>query len=526
MALPIPRLGVVRCPQWPVVAAGAGADEPVAVMRAMRIVACSVAAGRTGVTVGMRRRDAQSRCPGLRLVPWAPEQERRAFDEVARAVGEVVPRLELTEPGTLTFAARGPTRWFGGEEVMAAEVATRAAGAVGSGLDAVGGVVGVGVADGRFTAMVAARAAVREGRPVLVPPGRAADFLAPLPVALLSSAGGVDPDLVDLLGRLGVRQLGQVAELPVVDLVERFGPLGGFVHRLAAAGDDRPPGTVDPPVGRAVQRVFEDPVHHSDTLVFVTRHLADDLLGGLAGSVCIRLAVTVETEHGERSERLWYRPEGLGTAAIVERVRWQLDAWARTDEVSAGVVLVRLDPVEVRPDDGTQLTLWGGASDADGRAARAVARLAALAGEQHVVVPVAAGGRQPGDAYTWVPATLVDLAAPDRCAPPPVPWPGRLPMPSPAVVHPEPVAVEVLDERGMPVRVDGRGIPSAAAAQLRRDGRVAQVRAWAGPWPIDERWWDPRRARRAARAQLLIDDGSLVLVHLEGGRWWLTAEYR
>jgi hypothetical protein len=30
------------------------------------------------------------------------------------------------------------------------------------------------------------------------------------------------------------------------------------------------------------------------------------------------------------------------------------------------------------------------------------------------------------------------------------------------------------------------------------------VVAWAGPWPVEERWWDPRRARRAVRLQLLV----------------------
>jgi len=34
--------------------------------------------------------------------------------------------------------------------------------------------------------------------------------------------------------------------------------------------------------------------------------------------------------------------------------------------------------------------------------------------------------------------------------------------------------------------------------------RRYDVVAWAGPWPVEERWWDPRRARRAVRLQLLV----------------------
>jgi protein ImuB len=51
------------------------------------------------------------------------------------------------------------------------------------------------------------------------------------------------------------------------------------------------------------------------------------------------------------------------------------------------------------------------------------------------------------------------------------------------------------------------------------------VVAWAGPWPADERWWDPATHRRRARFQLLTDDGAAHLAVVEAGRWWLEAVY-
>jgi protein ImuB len=51
------------------------------------------------------------------------------------------------------------------------------------------------------------------------------------------------------------------------------------------------------------------------------------------------------------------------------------------------------------------------------------------------------------------------------------------------------------------------------------------VAAWAGPWLVDERWWDPARHRRLARVQVLTDDGAAHLAVLEGGQWSLTATY-
>jgi protein ImuB len=513
-----------------VVVVGAQPQEQVAVLHANRVVAHSLAAGTDGVAVGQRRREAQSRCPQLRIEQADSARDARAFDQLVQAVGHLVPRVEITEPGTLTFVARGPSRYFGGEAAMAGTVLQAAAGSVGLSLASVGA-LGLGVADGRFVAGVAARRAAAQAVPMVVPAGAKATaaFLTGLPVQLLVEVAGVPVEFVHLLHRLGLHHLGDVASLPEADVSARFGPMGAFVHRLARGGDDRLPGTQDPPAGLQVQRVFEQPVHHSDALVFVARQLAEELVASLAadGRVCTRLVVLAETEHGEQSERVWYRSSGLSGAAMVERVRWQLDGWARSDALTAGVMLLRLDPVEVRSDDGVQLGLWGGRTQADEWAVRAVARLVALAGEQQVLVPAARGGRQPHDTYAWVPAVTADLVEPgERLAPVTAPWPGSLPTPSPAVVHAPAREVAVLDAKGGVVNVSGRGVVSAEPATVQVGAVVEAVQAWAGPWPVDERWWDTARARRMARFQVLTGSGRLLLLGVERGQWWLTAEYR
>ncbi len=502
-------------------------------LHANRVVAHSLAAGAEGVAVGQRRRDAQARCPSVRIEQHDPARDARAFEPAARAVGAMVPRIEVTEAGTLTFVSRGPSRYFGGDVAMAAAVAATATDAATNlaqlSLAAVGS-FGIGVADGRFAAGIAARRSARRGEPVVIEAGAQATaaFLAPLPVRLLSVVAGVSPEFVHLLNRLGVHHLGPLAQLPEADVVARFGPLGRFAHRLAGGGDDRLPGTHDPPAGMQVQRVFEQPVFHSDALVFVARQLAEDLVGMLAadGRVCTRLVVIAETEHGEQSERLWYRSSGLSAAAMVERVRWQLDAWAQHGAITAGVALLRLDPAEVRSDDGVQLGLWGGRTQADEWAVRAVARLVAVAGEQQVLVPSAQGGRQPHDAYTWTPAVTADLLEPaERLAVSDQPWPGRLPAPSPAVVHHPPQPVAVFDITGATVKVTGRGAVSAPPHAVQVGGSLDAVQSWAGPWPIEERWWDAARHRRLARFQVLTRSGALLLLTVERGQWWLAAEY-
>ena len=544
----IPRLGVLWCPNWAVVAAQAALDEPVVVLHGNRVIAQSLAAGREGIVVGQRRRQAQACCPHVRLVAHDPDGDARRFENVVTAIAALIPRVEITEPGMLSFLAKGPSRYFGGEQAMAERMTDLATSVIAGpdpaspagsavttcpALAAVGG-FGMGIADGRFAAAVAARQAAARGRPMIVDSGvdATADFLAPLSVHLLASVAGLDDEFVELLQRLGVRQLGQLAALSVADVLARFGRLGEFAHRIASGGDDRPPDTIEPPSGLVAVHVLDDPAHHVDTLVFIARQLADELTTALGadGKVCTRLVITAETDHSERNERLWYRSTGLSAAAMVERARWQLDAWVNTASITAGVTMLRLEPIEVRSDDGVQLGLWGGRTQADEWAARAVARLATLAGPEQVLVPAATGGRLPGDAFAWVPAVTADLAEPtQRLTPADGPWPGSLPSPAPAIVHAQPLAIEVLDDKGRPVRVTGRGAVSAAPAtvQRRTSSRepVEPIVAWAGPWPLEERWWDATRSRRSARFQLLTESGSLLLACLERQQWWLLGDY-
>jgi protein ImuB len=88
--------------------------------------------------------------------------------------------------------------------------------------------------------------------------------------------------------------------------------------------------------------------------------------------------------------------------------------------------------------------------------------------------------------------------------------------------------VELLDSQGNPVRVTSRALFSADPARLTAPGRGGALRWWAGPWPVDERWWDPELARgRTARVQVLVDGdpGQALLLCYRRGRWYLEGVY-
>lgn len=507
------RTMVVWFADWPLVAAGVDLAAPAVVLHANRVTASTPAARAEGIRVGHRRRDAQARCPQVDLLDHDPARDARAFEAVAGAVEAITPRVELTRPGICSFPTRGPSRYFGGDEALAGRVGALVA-------EAVPGDSRVGVAEGPFAAVLAAR------RRRVVAPGATPAFLAPFPVGALD-----DPDLVDVLTRLGIATLGDLARLPRADLLARFGRPGERAHRLAAGEDDRLPDTRPPPPDLVAVEELDPPAERVDAAAFAAKRLADDLHDRLAGRglACTQVLVTAETEHGEVHERHWRHEGALTAAAMAERVRWQLEGWLSSSAAgrpTSGITLLRLAPVEVGTARGRQLGFWGGETAAAERAARALARVDGLLGPGAATVPEHRGGRHPGEAVTLVPADAVDLA--ERTVGPGVgsPWPGRLPDPAPSRLPRRPVPAEVTDRHGRPVGVSARGLASAAPATVRIEGSPPRtVVGWAGPWPVDERWWDPEHHRRRARFQAQLDDGTALLLALEGGHWSQEAVY-
>ncbi len=340
----------------------------------------------------------------------------RSFAEVIAAVGAYCPWVTPVRPGICSLPARGPARYFGGEEALVGLVHEAASGVTPS---------GAGVADGLFAAVLAAR------RGVIVPSGSTPAFLAPLPVTVL----GQD-DLAGLLDRLGIRTLGGFAALPDAHVIGRFGADGAHAHRVA---------------------------------------------GGRSGELA-----------GLRQPRIARLLDGGG------------------DDV----------PVVTEPG------FWGGTSDADARAARCLAVAQELLGPTGVVTARLQGGRGPAEQarfVTWTTGEQPEGAGvAHRTAG--APWPGRIPPPAPAVVHPDPPRADLADARGRPVRVSSRGLLTAAPDRLSVEGGPWEpLSGWAGPWPSDDRWWS-RSRRRGARLQAVTARATHLLL-VERGRWWVEATY-
>ena len=554
---------------------------------------------------GLRRREAQARCPELAVLAPDPDRDARAFEPVVVAVEELAPGVEILRPGLVALPSRGPASWFGGELTAAERLVDQVAARTGVEVQA-------GFADGLFAAVLAAR------RAVAVAPGDTPAFLAALGVEELDREPDIDRSaLVDLLRRLGLRSLGAFAALDPADVASRFGADAVLCHRLARGLDPRPPLRRRPPEELTVEAELDPPVDRVDAAAFAARGLAERLHATLAGHglACTRLGVTAHTAAGEELHRIWRCAEPLTPAATVDRVRWQLDAWLtnrRHTPEDGAVVRLRLVPEETVAAGALQRGLWGETGEADERAGRALVRVQALLGPESVVTAVLGGGREPAERIRLVPwgddraepdpppaassppprrppprrlargpgaasgrrrpADLVpDLtgAAPagwpvdvlrrtgrlsavellQQDGPPPgsrsrrrrLPvhrsprpspvresppsWPGRLPAPSPATVPPEPLPALVHDAADEAVRLDRPDLLSAPPARVTVEGRApAAVVGWSGPWPVWARWWSPE-ATPSARMQVVLDDGTALLLIARESRWWVAGVY-
>jgi protein ImuB len=508
------RLLVLWAPDWPVLAHARAqriSDEaPVALLDRGLVFACSATARAEGVVRGQRIREAQARCPRLRVLRYDPALDARAFEPVLLALEQAVPGLHPLRPGTVAVRARGPARYYGGEQPAALTVL---------GIVAEHGVEAarVGVAEGLFAAERAARAGRQ--RVTIVPSDETAAFLAPLPIALLEQ-----PELASLLPRLGIRTLGDFAALDPRDVVARFGPLGARLHSLAGGRDPRPATPRIPP--RDVDAVidFEPALDRVDQVAFGVRAASDEFVNALLAQrlVCTALRIELIGERSEVSERVWLHPRSFSPAEVVDRVRWQLAGALEgaTAELRSAVARVRLSPEAVDPVGAHERGLWGTGPDENVHSG--LSRVQGMVGHRGVLTATPSGGRTPAERQTLVPWGDRPLVARD----PKKPWPGALPPPAPATVYELPRQIAVNDARGRPVAVDERGELSAPpAGMVSGTGARRTVTAWAGPWPIEERWWDAAAARRAHRFQVVDGEGIAWLLALDDEGWWAEGRY-
>lgn len=610
MKPPGTRTTCVFIENWPVLTAVEGyehankeAPSEIAVMEHHRIVAASTAARQSGVALGMKKRAAEALCPRIAIVERDLDAEWRVFESVCSAVDTVASGIEPLSPGTLLLHTRGPARHAGGEEPLVRALIDAVA-------DDTGWECSVGIADGPLGAILASRS----GRIVL--PGESARFLAPFPIDSLAHApvgagqrfrvpGGGEgvarvSELIDVLRRLGISSLGAFADLPRASVSARFGALGVLLHTLACGAEIGEGKRERPAQPILVERHLEPPLERIDQAAFIARPLAEELEEELRqrGLACMGLRIVARGENGSEIERTWRHEGALSVRDVVDRVRWQCDGWILAAERQASrpggprhgapcagsIVHIQLIPVHTESAGEYAPGLWGRASTAEKRAARALTRVQSIAGERSVLVPTTKEGRLLHEAIAVRPFRAAPVR--ERCE---GPWIGSLPRPLPATVFTQQIAAQLMGE-GRAVYVSARGLltgvpahlvlmreersscemrseraaDTATAANLHtcardvaavrrsrtdashgdehREGeecaplpaalrhfgyeRLLPIAHYSAPMLIEQRWWsEGEGSRRGARLQVVLESGEALALLSKERTWEVEAIY-
>jgi nucleotidyltransferase/DNA polymerase involved in DNA repair len=188
------------------------------------IVDCTPEAIRQGVRPGMLPREALAMCPHVVTVMPNPARDSRVFERVIEHLEQLSPAVEPDETGRCYVDLTGLERHLGPPQQAAQRL-----------IQSVPPILRprVGIAPGKFTAMVAANSADPGSFQVVVP-DEVKQFLAGMPVAVLP----VSWDMIKRLEQLGLDRLVDLGKLPLSAVQARFGPEGRDAWRLIHGEDD------------------------------------------------------------------------------------------------------------------------------------------------------------------------------------------------------------------------------------------------------------------------------------------------
>jgi protein ImuB len=300
----------------------------------------TAAAEARGVKPGMRLGEALATCPSLVLVDRDPAAVDREWEDVLRRLEDAGFAVDPAEQGVVYFDTRGVERLYGGVR----PALERALTAVGSSWDP-----RIGAAERRFTALAAASVA-RAGQIMLVQDQEEQEFLEPLPLSLLP----LSPDRYAELEGLGLRRLGELAQLPAAAVAERLGVDGRKAWSLARGGRKARVRGRKPAFELAEALTFPDAIGNELTLRRALGSLLERLLARpeRAGRPFRKLALSARLVGGGS----WRRAVTLRDAtAELGRMRSALGP--KLQELPAPILELRLEAVELAEHTGQQLAL-------------------------------------------------------------------------------------------------------------------------------------------------------------------------
>jgi protein ImuB len=444
-----------------------------------RIAAANAAGLEAGARAHMMLADARALCPGLLTAPSDPAGDLAFLENAALWAQRWGPWSAMDPPDGLIVDVTGAAHLFGGEVRLLADARAR--------LQARGLAARMAIAP---TAGAAWALAHYGPDAAIFDPD---DSLDELPVAALR----LDPDILLLLRRLGLKRIGDLGGIARDALARRF--------RTARAPAANPLVRLDQLLGRVpepllpvvahdmpmVQRRLMEPIRHRALLDRVVDDLAADMarvLEGL-GLGARRLELGMWKVDGEvlvrRLEMAAASRDAAHIAGLFSRKLDDLDA-------GFGIELVRLRSAWTEPMALLQADLEKAAEAHGTSLAACIDRLTVRLGAEAVRRPVPHASHLPERAQRWQAPLEPEATSQGELA-----FHAR---PLKLLDRAEPIAVLYASPDGLPRRFRWRG-------------QVHEVARAEGPERIAPEWWRERGGTRL-RDYYRIEDG-------EGRRYWI-----
>jgi len=522
------------------------AGEAVAVCEgngsAARVVGASRPARKSGVRSGMSLAQARGILPSLIARGHDVSCEASAHEALVETATGLSPRVEDAAPNTVFADVGDMERLYdgsSGEHDMgqAAIVAAEA-------LDLP---VRVGIAGNKLAARIAAR---MPDTPKVVAAGEETRFLSPLPLTHLH----LDRRLMDTLRRWGVRTLGDFARLPADRTVSRLGPAGASAHRAARGIDSSPLAPYHPPPTFHEGMELEWPVVTVDPLLYALRQSLERTRKRLEredlACALLELELGLEPE-GAEHRRIRLPAPTRDVDALLALTRLELESKPPRAPVISFISITHPD----RPRRG-QLTLFGAPEIHPDKLAGTLAHLAARLGPERVGSPRTVDGHLPERIQTvpFEPPPAPRLRQPPRrgrgllavrVLRPPVPvevitetneeFPPNPPEIGTVNKYPTPRQGLSVAEGGQKIRNSKSEIRNqlptlrlvSVASESGATPRIqGLVRVAAGPWTLEDGWWNDQPVERDYW-DLELSGGGLYRVYRDRktGDWFADGMY-
>ena len=419
----------------------------------------------------------------------APGVEAGALSELA---GRFSPVVEASAPGLVVFSIAGLGRLIGDTHQVASEIARRAEER---------GIRGqLAVASNPDAAMLAAR---HFPGVTILTPGHEAEVLGGLPIsALFYRDGPGQPETLRTLEHWGVRTLADLAALPGLGLIERFGEEGDRLRKLALGQAARPLEIATSREAFVASTELEQEIALLEPLLFVINKLLIEALAKVAsyGLAVNQVTLTLNGHsHNSQARKLEFPVPVLDTAALLKQL--QLDLEAHPFATAVRQVHLELRPT---PRRGKQSGFFTPPVPEPEKLQTILARLGALVGAENVGSPELLDTHRP-DAYQMLPFSA------DQRPPREIETRNTLAFRRYRPVVPARVRLE----QSRPVRVETSTLGGGIG------GKVQQA---AGPWKSSGDWWGDQRWIRE-EWDVALSDGGLYRLYQAWGNWFLEGEY-